>query len=71
MATVISTAIHALCTYHTHLASKRNILHDMFNKERMKILQLWNIARLKIARETQIFGLLDLLYFNYKTLRLL
>lgn len=34
----------------------------------MKILQLWNVARLKTAKETQIFGLLDLLYFNYKTL---
>lgn len=31
MATVTSTTIHALYTYHTHLVSKRNILHDTFN----------------------------------------
>lgn len=70
MATVISTTIHALYTYHTHLASKRNILHDTFNKEKKKkkILQLWNAAKLKIARETLIFALLDLFNFNCKTL---
>lgn len=36
MATVISTTIHALYTYHTHLASKRNILHDTFNDVKKK-----------------------------------
>lgn len=52
IATVISTSIHALYTYHTHLASKRNILHDTFNKakkKKRKILQLWNAAKLEIA----------------------
>lgn len=37
-------------------------------KTEQKILQLWNAAKLKITKETLIFGLLDLFYFNCKTL---